>query len=51
MANLRNFVPFMTGAKNAHKSPFELANGETYNMPWIEVLNVHNAFLFTDEAF
>jgi len=51
MANVRNFIPFMSGAKNAHKSPFMLANGETYNLPWIEVMNVHNAFLFTPEAF
>ena len=25
MASVRNFVPFMSGAKNAHKRPFELA--------------------------
>ncbi|MCP4100721.1 MAG: hypothetical protein GY750_04750 [Lentisphaerae bacterium] len=25
MANVRNFVPFMSGAKNAHKSPFMIA--------------------------
>jgi len=30
IATVRNFVPFMSGAKNAHKSPFELAGGETY---------------------
>jgi len=33
MATLRNFVPFMSGAKNAHKGPFELAGGETYGLP------------------
>jgi len=38
MANVRNFVPFMSGAKNAHKSPFELAGGETYGLSWIYVL-------------
>ena len=48
MANARNFVPFMSGAKNAHKSPFMLANGETYNLSWIQVMNMHNAFLFAD---
>ncbi len=50
MANLRNFVPFMSGAKNKHKSPFILAQGETYGLPWIQVMNIHNAFLFTDIA-
>ncbi len=48
MANARNFVPFMSGAKNAHKSPFMLANGKTYDLPWIQVMNMHNAFLFAD---
>jgi len=51
MANARNFLPFLPGAKNAHKSPFMLAGGETCNLPWIQTLNVHNAFLFTDNAF
>ena len=46
MANIRNFAPFMSGAKNAHKSPFMLAQGQTFNLPWIQVMNVHNAFLF-----
>ena len=50
MANIRNFVPFMTGAKNMHKSPFMLAKGKTYGLPWIQAMNVHNAFLFTDIA-
>jgi hypothetical protein len=50
MADLRNFVPFMPGSKNAHKSPFMLARGETYSQPWIQAMNVHNAFLFTDVA-
>ena len=44
MASVRNFVPFMSGAKNAHKSPFELAGGETYGLPWIQTMNMHNAF-------
>jgi hypothetical protein len=48
MANVRNFVPFMSGAKNAHKSPFMLAKGETYGLPWIQTMNMHNAFLFCD---
>ncbi len=48
MANVRNFVPFMPGAKNAHQSPFMLANGTTYDLPWIQVMNVHNAFLFVE---
>jgi len=48
MANVRNFVPFLPGAKNAHKSPFMLADGKTYDLPWIEVMNVHNAFLFVE---
>jgi hypothetical protein len=50
MANTRNFVPFGPGAKNAHKSPFMLAQGQTHNLPWIQVMNFHNAFLFTPNA-
>ncbi len=46
-ANIRNFVPFLSGAKNAHKSPFMLAGGETFDLPWMQVMNMHNAFLFT----
>jgi hypothetical protein len=51
LANTRNFVPFLSGAKNAHKSPFELAQGQTYNLPWMQVMNIHNAFLFTPNAY
>jgi len=51
IANVRNFLPFLPGAKNAHKSPFMLAQGETFDLPWIEAMNVHNAFLFCDNAF
>jgi hypothetical protein len=51
MANVRNFIPFLAGAKNAHKSPFILAEGQTFNLPWIQTMNVHNAFLFSDNAF
>jgi hypothetical protein len=51
MANTRNFVPFLPGAKNAHKSPFILAQGETHDLPWIQVMNFHNAFLFTANAY
>jgi hypothetical protein len=51
MANTRNFVPFLPGAKNAHKSPFMLALGKTHDLPWIQVMNFHNAFLFTPNAF
>jgi hypothetical protein len=51
LANIRNFVPFLSGAKNAHQSPFMLAQGQTYNLPWIQVMNVHNAFLFTPNAW
>jgi hypothetical protein len=50
MANGRNFLPFLPGAKSAHKSPFMLASGETFNLPWIQTMNVHNAFLFTENA-
>jgi hypothetical protein len=50
MANTRNFVPFLPGAKNAHKSPFILAQGEAHDLPWIQVMNFHNAFLFTSNA-
>jgi hypothetical protein len=50
LANIRNFVPFFPAAKNAHQSPFMLAHGQTYNLPWIQVMNVHNAFLFTPNA-
>ena len=42
---------FYLAQKNAHKSPFELANGQTFDVPWIQVMNVHNAFLFTENAF
>jgi hypothetical protein len=48
MANVRNFVPFMPGAKNANKSPFMLAQGETYGLLWMQVMNMHNAFLFAE---
>ena len=51
LANTRNFVPFLSGAKNAHKSPFMLAHGQTFDLPWMQVMNVHNAFLFTADAF
>ena len=51
LANTRNFIPFLPGAKNAHKSPFMLAQGKTYDLPWIQVMNFHNAFLFTPTAF
>jgi len=50
MANTRNFVPFLPGAKNAHKSPFMLAQGQTHDLPWIQEMNFHNAFLFTENA-
>ena len=50
MANVRNFVPFLSGAKNAHKSPFILAQGQTFELPWTQIMNVHNAFLFTENA-
>ena len=50
MGNVRNFLPFLSGAKNAHKSPFMLAKGETFNLPWIQTMNVHNAFLFSQNA-
>ena len=50
MANIRNFVPFMPGAKNVGKSPFMLAGGETYDLPWAQVINMHNGFLFTPKA-
>ena len=51
MANARNFLPFLPGAVNAHKSPFMIAQGETIGLPWIEVMNVHNAFLLSNNAF
>jgi len=50
MANIRNFVPFMSDAKNAHKSPFMMVKGETFELPWVQIMNVHNAFLFTENA-
>jgi len=46
MGNVRNFLPFTTGSKNAHKSPFMLSGGEAYNLPWMQVINVYNGFLF-----
>ncbi|ETR64988.1 MAG: hypothetical protein OMM_15001, partial [Candidatus Magnetoglobus multicellularis str. Araruama] len=36
MANVRNFVPFMTGAKNAHKSPFMLTGGQDFGLSWMQ---------------
>lgn len=50
MATVRNFVPFLSGAKNAHRTPFMLAQGKTYDLPWIQVMNIHNAFVFTTGA-
>lgn len=50
MANIRNFAPFLPGAKNKGKSPFMIAKGETFGLPWAQVMNVHNAFLFTENA-
>lgn len=44
MANIRNFAPFLSTAKNAGKSPFELAGGETYGLEWIQVINMYNGF-------
>jgi hypothetical protein len=49
-ANTRNFVPFNPGAKHAGRSPFSLAGGQTYDLPWIQIMNVHNAFLFSEGA-
>ncbi len=49
-ANTRNFVPFNPGAKHAGRSPFSLAGGQTFDLPWIQIMNVHNAFLFFDGA-
>ncbi len=49
MATVRNFVPFLSGAKHAHKSPFMLAHGETHGLPWVQVMNVHNAFLLAGQ--
>jgi len=46
MANVRNFLPFKSPAKNSHKSPFMLAGGETFSLPWMQVINVYNGFLF-----
>jgi hypothetical protein len=50
MATIRNFVPFLSGAKHAHQSPFLLAHGETYDLPWAQTMNMHNAFVFTADA-
>ncbi len=50
-ANTRNFMPYNSGAIYAHKSPFMLAGGQTYDLPWIQVMNVHNAFLFSQGSF
>ncbi|MCP4550773.1 MAG: hypothetical protein GY834_01760 [Bacteroidetes bacterium] len=47
IANARNFIPFVSGSKNAKKSPFVLAGGQTYDLPWAQVMNIHNAFLFS----
>jgi hypothetical protein len=50
MATVRNFVPFLPGAKHAHQSPFMLAQGDTFDLPWAQVLNMHDAFLFNAEV-
>jgi hypothetical protein len=50
MATVRNFVPFLSGAKHAHQSPFMLAKGETFDLPWVQVMNVPNAFLLTGKG-
>lgn len=50
-ANTRNFAPYNPGAKNAHQSPFMISGGQTYDLPRIQVMNMHNSFLFTDETF
>lgn len=50
IANVRNFVPYMPGAKNSHKSPFMLAGGVTFDLPWIQTMNCHNAFLFNEQC-
>jgi len=31
-ANIRNFIVFLHGTKNAYKNLFELAGGQTYNL-------------------
>ncbi len=58
MANARIFLLFLPGAKNAHKSPFMLADGEAFNLSWIQTMNAQNAFFslklndkFTDQYF
>jgi len=48
---IRNFIPFLSAPKTAHKCPFELAGDQTYNLPWIQVMNGYNAFLFTEDVF
>jgi hypothetical protein len=48
MANIRNFVPFNSGAKNAHKIAFMLAQDETHDLLWVQVMNMLNAFLFVE---
>ncbi|OPX38152.1 MAG: hypothetical protein B1H11_04950 [Desulfobacteraceae bacterium 4484_190.1] len=45
-ANTRNFVPYNPGAKT-----FMISGGQTYDLPRIQVMNMHNSFLFTDETF
>jgi hypothetical protein len=37
--------------KKFRASPFMLAQGQTYDLPWMQVMNMHNAFLFTANAF
>ncbi len=50
IANVRNFLPFVPGSKNANKSPFGIAGGKTYDLPWAQVMNVHDGFLFSKIA-
>jgi hypothetical protein len=47
LANIRNFASFVSGSKYANKSPFEIAGGETYGLPWAQLMNIHNVFLFS----
>jgi Flp pilus assembly protein, ATPase CpaF len=51
MANVSKFCTIYVWCEKSPTKPFELAGGETYDLPWIQTMNAHNAFLLTPTAF
>ncbi len=42
--------PLKHSSLNRNQTRFIIAQGETFDLPWTQVMNVHNAFLFTENA-